>query len=55
MHLEVDCQRPFDSNNGVPMNADTIQNSIQRTIDSTEVAATGFRNGDFPCRDIGES
>ena len=25
------------------------------TIDSTEVAATGFRNGDFTCRDIGES
>ena len=27
----------------------------QRTIDSTEVAAGGFRNGCFTCRDIGES
>lgn len=27
----------------------------QRTIDSTEVADTDFRNGDFTCRDIGES
>ena len=32
-----------------------MSRSRRRTNDSTEVAATDFRNGYFTCRDIGES